>query len=71
MLNIFEGTPKYRRAARHLLRLVEGEARWEVLVQLRVFSFKIGMEPYQIVVPPVWCPNPTLNDWRTSRPLPR
>ncbi|GFW88437.1 hypothetical protein TNCV_3552071 [Trichonephila clavipes] len=39
-----EGTLNSRRASNPLVRLMEGEERWEAPDPLRVFSLKIGME---------------------------
>ncbi|GFT25063.1 hypothetical protein TNCV_179751 [Trichonephila clavipes] len=43
------------RAASPLMRLVNGEERWEAPDPPRVFSFKIGVGPSQITLLPVWC----------------
>ncbi|GFV01895.1 uncharacterized protein TNCV_4978461 [Trichonephila clavipes] len=38
-----------------LMRLVEGEERWEAPDHPQVSSLKIGVKTGQIVLPPVWC----------------
>ncbi|GFX56654.1 hypothetical protein TNCV_494021 [Trichonephila clavipes] len=43
------------RVASPLVRLVEGEGRWEISDPPEVLSLKIGMESSKIVLPPVWC----------------
>ncbi|GFU08662.1 hypothetical protein TNCV_1995071 [Trichonephila clavipes] len=42
------------RAASPLVRLVEGEKRWDASDHPRVFSLKTEVEPSQIVISPVW-----------------
>ncbi|GFW57837.1 uncharacterized protein TNCV_2927561 [Trichonephila clavipes] len=50
------GTLNNRRAASPLVRLVEGEERWEAPDHTpRVFSLKIGLEPSQNVLSPECC----------------
>ncbi|GFU61960.1 hypothetical protein TNCV_4022451 [Trichonephila clavipes] len=49
------GTLNSRRAASPLVRLVEGEKRWEDPDTSWVFSLKIGVEPSKIVLPPARC----------------
>ncbi|GFV20930.1 hypothetical protein TNCV_4531991 [Trichonephila clavipes] len=49
-------TLKSRRAASPLVRLVGGNKRWEAPdPSPREFSLKIGVEPSEIVMSPVWC----------------
>ncbi|GFX81104.1 uncharacterized protein TNCV_1910971 [Trichonephila clavipes] len=43
------------RAASPLVRLVEGEERWEAPDHPRVFSLKIGVKASLFVLSPVWC----------------
>ncbi|GFV21949.1 hypothetical protein TNCV_4526351 [Trichonephila clavipes] len=50
-----EGTLNSRRAANPLVRLEEGEERWEVVAIPRVFSLKIVVLPRKIILSPVWC----------------
>ncbi|GFT16848.1 hypothetical protein TNCV_1334281 [Trichonephila clavipes] len=38
-----------------LVRLGNWEERWEALNHLKVFSFKIGLEPSKILLSPTWC----------------
>ncbi|GFX83489.1 uncharacterized protein TNCV_324381 [Trichonephila clavipes] len=45
------GTLNSRRAASPLMRLVEGEKRWEA----NDHSPKIGVEPSKIALTPAWC----------------
>ncbi|GFT86516.1 hypothetical protein TNCV_725571 [Trichonephila clavipes] len=44
-----------RRAASLLVRLVEGEERWEALTTPKVFSLKIEVESSQIALYHAWC----------------
>ncbi|GFW53145.1 hypothetical protein TNCV_3293921 [Trichonephila clavipes] len=44
-----------RRAASSLVRLVEGEQRWESLSTPSMFSLQIEVEPSKIVLVPAWC----------------
>ncbi|GFW11680.1 hypothetical protein TNCV_43151 [Trichonephila clavipes] len=44
-----------RRAACPLVRLVEGEERWEAPDYHQVSSLKIGVETSQIVMSSAWC----------------
>ncbi|GFV87450.1 uncharacterized protein TNCV_4034221 [Trichonephila clavipes] len=46
------GTLNSHRAASPLVRLVEGEERWEAFDHHRMFSLKIELEPSQIVLSP-------------------
>ncbi|GFU96729.1 hypothetical protein TNCV_839541 [Trichonephila clavipes] len=50
-----EGTLNNIRAVSPLMSSVEGEKRERPLTSSRVFSLKIGEEPNQIVLSPVWC----------------
>ncbi|GFY22000.1 uncharacterized protein TNCV_3296441 [Trichonephila clavipes] len=56
-----EGTLFSRRAADPLVKLVEGKEKWEVNdYPPRSFSLKIGVEPSQIILSPVWYSKPML-----------
>ncbi|GFV60139.1 hypothetical protein TNCV_3886571 [Trichonephila clavipes] len=44
------GTLNSHPAASHLVKLLEGEERWEDLSTLKVFSLKIGVGPSKIVL---------------------
>ncbi|GFT06366.1 uncharacterized protein TNCV_1145561 [Trichonephila clavipes] len=46
-----------RRDTSPLVRLVEGEERWEDQTTLLVFSLKIGVKPSYVVLSPIWCSN--------------
>ncbi|GFX10460.1 hypothetical protein TNCV_1868551 [Trichonephila clavipes] len=49
------GTLNIRRASSPLVRLKEDDERWRALTTIRLFSFKTGVEPSQIVLSPTWC----------------
>ncbi|GFY08251.1 hypothetical protein TNCV_1356591 [Trichonephila clavipes] len=64
------GTLNSHRAASPLVRLVEGEERWEVPDHLRMFSLEIGVGPGQIVLSPestAWCNIERLEFGQTQR----
>ncbi|GFT40379.1 DNA-dependent protein kinase catalytic subunit [Trichonephila clavipes] len=57
ILDCLCGTLNSHRAASHLVRLVEGEERWEASDHPGVFSLKIGVELSKIVLSPAWFEN--------------
>ncbi|GFY17813.1 uncharacterized protein TNCV_1075481 [Trichonephila clavipes] len=63
------GTVKRSRVAISIVKLVEGEERWEVRDHPRVFSLKIGVEPSQIMLSPVWCSKLRLKTGIRNLPL--
>ncbi|GFY01820.1 uncharacterized protein TNCV_1468101 [Trichonephila clavipes] len=66
------GTLNRRGAASPVMRLVEGEERWESLDHLQgVFPQNWGGTGPQIVLSSVWCSKATAKDRRASSLLPR